>query len=189
MIMKHRELTDHIKGSFLKQQYLEAFLVQGAYIESLLKMFADLNFRSATRMHTVKGHDVIAAARRQLTEMGLYKLIIFIKEAGLISKEQSDQLDKYRERRNQIIHDLIKELKKEEFDAELKKVCEQGSKIIESDKFSKMGEILDQMESQNLADEGTSHSESNKSIVEKNTGRKQKTVRRAHVKTNIDKTK
>lgn len=148
--MKHRELTDHIKGSFLKQQYLEAFLVQGAYIESLLKMFADLNFASATRMHSVKGHDVIAAAREQLTEMSLYKLIVFIKEAGLISKEKFDQLDKYRVIRNQTIHDLIKEIKKEEFDAELKKVCEQGNKIIESEEFSKIGEIIDKMESEPL---------------------------------------
>lgn len=181
--MKHRELTDHIEGSFLKQQYLEAFLVQGAYIESLLKMFADLHFRSATKMHTIKGHDVIAAARKQLAEMGLYKLIIFIKEAGLISEEQSRQLDKYRTRRNQTIHDLIKELKKEEFDAELKKVCEQGNKIIKSDEFSKMSEILDQMEIQSQTDEGTGHVEASKLIAENKTNLKQKTVRKPHAKT------
>lgn len=164
--MKHRELTDHIKGSFLKRQYLEAFLVQGAYIESLLKMFADLNFSSATRMHTVKGHDVIVAAREQLTEMGLYKLTVFIEQAGLISKEKFDQLDKYRIRRNKTIHDLIKEIKNKEFDAELKGVCEQGNKIIESEEFSKIGEMLDQMESEALA-EGNVHIEENKSFPTK----------------------
>ncbi len=181
--MKHRELTDHIEGSFLKQQYLEAFLVQGAYIESLLKMFADLNFRSATRMHTIKGHDVIGAARKQLAEMGLYKLIIFIKEAGLISEEQSLQLDKYRIRRNQTIHDLIKELKKEEFDAELKNVCEQGSEIIGSAEFSKMSAMLDQMETQAHADEGSGHIEANQPILLKTVSRKKKSVKKPRAKT------
>ncbi len=37
--MKHKELRDYIQGAILKQEYLEAFLMQGVYIEGLLKVY------------------------------------------------------------------------------------------------------------------------------------------------------
>lgn len=42
--MNREDLTNHIKGSYLKKQYLESFLVQSAYIEGLLKLLADYSF-------------------------------------------------------------------------------------------------------------------------------------------------
>ncbi|MDP2665584.1 MAG: hypothetical protein Q8P23_03005 [bacterium] len=106
--------------------------------------------------------------------MGFYKLIIFIKEAKLISTDQSRLLDSYRVRRNQTIHDLIKELKKESFDAELKKVCVQGNKIIESKEFSKIGEMLDRMELQVKATDKTEHIDIKKPILSKKVVKKSK---------------
>ena len=113
--------------------------------------------------------------------MGLYKLTVFIQQAGLISKEKFEQLDKYRIRRNKTIHDLIKEIKNKEFDAELKAVCEQGNKIIDSEEFSKIGEMLDQMESEVLV-EGNAHIEEIRSISAKTTPIKKKSLKNSRAK-------
>ncbi len=144
--MKHRELTDHIKGSFLKRQYLEAFLVQGAYIESLLKLFADFNFFQVADINDPNHPKILDATRDNIERMGLNDLINFLHKADLISSEQKNLLHTYRIRRNKMLHDLITEIKKDEFDAELRAICEKGNEIIEHKDFIRMAELIDFLE-------------------------------------------
>jgi len=144
--MKHRELIDHIKGSFLKRQYLEAFLVQGAYIESLLKLSADFNFFLATNSKKKKRPKILDVTAKNIERMGLNDLINFLYRAELISKPQRDLLDTYRGRRNKMLHDLITEIKKEGFDKELKEICEKGNEIIEGKDFIKLAKLIDYLE-------------------------------------------
>ncbi len=144
--MKHRELTDHIKGSFLKRQYLEAFLVQSAYIESLLKLFADFRFFEATNTSGSSRPKILTATEKTIERMGLNELINFLHKSELLSKTQKDLLNTYRERRNKMLHDLIKEIRKPEFDAELREICEKGTAIVEGKEFIEMAELVDYLE-------------------------------------------
>lgn len=143
--MKHRELTNHIKGSFLKRQFLEAFLVQSAYIESLLKLFADYSFFNAAQDKAFSDK-VLVAARKNIEKFGMNDLVKFLHDAGLVSKEQKKLLNTYRERRNRMMHDLIKEIAKDGFEAELKEICEKGNEIIESAEIIKIADLIDYME-------------------------------------------
>jgi acetate kinase len=140
--MKHKELTNHIEGSFLKRQFLEAFLVQSAYIESLLKLYADYIFFNAT---DGKSYDdkVLNVLRGNVERYNLNDLISFFYKADLISKDQRKLLDSYRARRNKVLHDLIKEIRNDAFEKELEDICKTGTAIIEDSKFKKIAEILE----------------------------------------------
>lgn len=140
--MKHLELKNHIKGSFLKRQYLEAFLVQSAYIESLLKTYADYSYFNSTekRSYTDK---VLNATRESIERFSLNELTKFLHKANLISKDKRDLLNSYREIRNKMMHDLITEIRKDDFEKKLETICEQGNKIIESDEIEKIAKLID----------------------------------------------
>lgn len=145
--MKHRELTDHIKGSFLKRQYLEAFLVQSAYIESLLKLSADYSFFLATsKVRKPSPPKILEVVSRNLERMALNDLINFLYKAEVITKKQKDLLDEYRIRRNKMLHDLITEIQKDKFEVELREICEKGTLIIEDQAFIEMADLIDFLE-------------------------------------------
>ncbi len=95
--MQHKELIDHIQGSILKKQYLEAFLVQSAYIEGLLKISVDYNFFKATYKDSrnstdtddiAANNDIVSAVRDKLSNLTLNDLISFLDKSKLISSDQ-----------------------------------------------------------------------------------------------------
>lgn len=141
--MKHVELTNHIRGSILKQQYLEAFLVQGAYIESLLKLHADFSFFIQT--NEIKDSEIITELRKEVSNYGLYKLIEFLKKTKLIKSSLAQDLHHFRDKRNKVVHDLLTEIYNTTFEQELKSTCELGEEIVNSEEF---GDILSIVESQ-----------------------------------------
>ena len=85
--MKRTELVDHIKGSYLKRQYLEAFLVQSAYIEGLLKTFADYSFWLEMNEKIEAKNPLILETRNKLQKYGLNELIDFLFRSNLIDQE------------------------------------------------------------------------------------------------------
>lgn len=140
--MKHKELVNHIKGSFLKRQFLEAFLVQSAYIESLLKLYADYIFFDVTNGESYK-NNVLLELKNKIEKYSLNDLINFFYRSQIIVKDEYDLLDSYRIKRNKILHDLVREIRKSDFEKELEKVCEKGEKVIENEKFKKMADALE----------------------------------------------
>lgn len=143
--MDHQDLVNHIEGSFLKKQFLEAFLVQSAYIEGLLKLYADYNFWQETK-DKIEKSQLLKELNKKLTRYSLNELIEFLFRTKLISEDQKNELNEYRERRNKVLHDLISEIRKEPFEKELKEICEKGKKIIESKEFIEMAEMIKYLE-------------------------------------------
>lgn len=142
--MKHRELVNHIKGSFLKRQFLEAFLVQSAYIESLLKLYADFKFFEVTDGKSLK-NKFLETLRGNIDKYSLNELINLLYKSDLISDEQRKLLNSYKDRRNRVLHDLIKEIRKNDFEKELEEICNKGNEVIENDKFKEMADILEEV--------------------------------------------
>lgn len=133
----------HIKGSYLKEQYLEAFLVQSAYIEGLLKTYCDFNFWKEFQKNIKEKNKMTLQLRKRVKRLGLNELIEFLHKSDLIDDTQRDDLHTYREKRNQVLHDLVKSMSNEEFEKELKEVCEIGDKIIDDKKFQRIEKIID----------------------------------------------
>jgi len=140
--MKHRELVNHIKGSFLKRQYLEAFLVQSAYIESLLKLYADFIFFKATSGGSYD-NPILNELKNRIGKYSLNDLISLFRKSSEITKEEFDLMNSYRIKRNKILHDLVKEIRNPDFEKELELVCEKGNKVIEDKKFNQIAELIE----------------------------------------------
>lgn len=144
--MKHTELTNHIRGSILKQQYLEAFLVQGAYIESLLKSHADFSVWKETV--EMKNSDFVGSLRKDIGDYGLYKLIEFLRKSKFISNSLAGDFHVYRNKRNSIIHDLLGQIYSESFEGEMRDICDLGERITSSDEFEEILAIIRDYEEQ-----------------------------------------
>lgn len=157
--MRHEQLKNHIHGSFLKEQYLEAFLVQSAYIESLLKMHADFNSWKSCGGEKMNEKPILVTMYNQIQRYNLSELIDFLYKSKLISDEQKNSLNHYREKRNRVLHDLIKEISKETFERELKETCEIGNKIIDGEEFKKIHSLINFIE-EDVKLENTSKKES-----------------------------
>lgn len=140
--MKHKELTNHIQGSFLKKQYLEAFLVQSAYIESLLKLYIDYNFFIQTKGESFT-NKMLGTFRESVERYGMAQVVSFLHKSQLINDEQKKLLDSYRVRRNKVMHDLLKEISDLRFEEELEAVCRKGTEIIENKAFKEMAELIE----------------------------------------------
>lgn len=140
--MKYIELKNHIKGSILKQQYLEAFLAQGAYIESMLKMYLDFEILLLGEKN--KNNDnIIEALYKKASNFSLFELCKFIYDAKLIDNDIYNKLSQYREKRNKVMHNLLKELRTQDFENQLKDACNLGNEIISSEKLIKIEEVLE----------------------------------------------
>lgn len=140
--MKTKQLLDHMEGSFLKEQYLEAFLVQSAYIESLLKSYTSFNFFLEIKgILDKKDNSVTEVFYRKVDRYSLYELGNVLFEAGHINKNQKRILDEYREKRNKIVHDLLMKMKNGRFEEELKDTYMSGENILNNPKFKRMAQL------------------------------------------------
>jgi hypothetical protein len=144
--MRHEQLKNHIKGSFLKEEYLEAFLVQSAYIESFLKIYADFNSWKSCGGEKMDDDPILVTLYKQIQRYNLNELIDFLHKSKLISDEQKNLLNYYREKRNKVLHDLIQEISKETFERELQEACVVGNKIIDGEEFKKIHSLINFVE-------------------------------------------
>lgn len=143
--MRHTELVNNIKGSFLKTQYMEAFLLQSAYTESLLKLFVEYSYWEATK-DKLSNSPLLAVLSQNFNKFNLRELISFLYKSKLITKEHHQMLEEYREKRDALMQELVKETSKEIFEKDLRDICEQGNILIESKEFKHMATIVDYME-------------------------------------------
>lgn len=144
--MKRNELVNHIKGSYLKKQYLEAFLVQSAYIEGILKLFMDYKFWQNVVDGGKEDSKMINELRQEVGKYSLNESIIFLSKCDFLDKNQTQDFHEYRKRRNNVMHDLVKQIATTEFEKEMRQTCDLGDKIIDNPKFQEIEDILDSIE-------------------------------------------
>lgn len=144
--MNREDLTNHIKGSYLKKQYLESFLVQSAYIEGLLKLLADYSFWEENQDKLKEGSRMINTLRRRLNDWTLNELIKFLRDCELIDEEQKKSLIKYKDKRNSVLHDLVSKLQNQDLVDEIKSACDLGNDIISKENFKNMEKMIDDLE-------------------------------------------
>ncbi len=143
--MKYQELRDHILGSHLMRHNLETFLIQSAYLESLLKTYADFHFFTETGGKSFD-NKLLNAVKKDIEKYSLSNLVDLLKRADLVSSEQKKLLDEYRIKRNKVLHDLLGQVASESFEQELIAVYNTGTKITETEEFKRIENILDEME-------------------------------------------
>lgn len=144
--MKHLELTNHIKGSYLKQQYLEAFLVQSAYIEGLLKMLVDFSYYKEVGNDKLEASKLLQTINSDLKKYQLAKAATFLYASGIIGNDLHQALNEYRVHRNTVMHDLLSKLGESAFEKDLRSVCEKGDNIISTPEFKKIAAVVDNIE-------------------------------------------
>jgi hypothetical protein len=143
--MKFEELRNHIKGSHLMGHDLEAFLIQSAYLEGLLKRIADYHLFSQTEGKTYKDK-LLVAIKDDVEKYSLFDLIDLLERGGIITKEEAKALDNYRKKRNSVLHDLLRKSSSSTFDQEMKDVYVIGEKVMDSKEFKDMEEMSEEME-------------------------------------------
>lgn len=121
-------------------------MVQSAYIEGLIKLFADYSFWKATADQPA--NKLMDVTRKRFETMSLSELVRLLHDADLIKKTQKSNLDKYRNKRNKVMHDLITEIHNSNFDEELRGICELGTMITEDEEFKRMAKLVEFLEIQ-----------------------------------------
>jgi len=111
-------LADEAEGAFLKKEYLEAFLIQSCIFEGVLKEYAE------KKLLTIISQSVVLGKKFKNFELARITDELFI--AGKINKQLYEDLNCYRKKRNNVIHDLLKYENKEKLNEELKITYESG---------------------------------------------------------------
>lgn len=146
--MKRIQLENQFKGSMLKEQYLEAFLMQSAYIEGLFKLYCRiifiLNIDSPLQEKGV--NDLTSALRKRVFGFGLAEVINLLRESKNLTEDQAKLMHSYREKRNKVFHDLLNKIGERDFNDELKEACDSGTKILDHNEIKKIILIIDKNE-------------------------------------------
>ena len=95
----YQHLVDQAEGAFLKKDFLEAFLIQSCVIEGVLKNYASMKLSSLATQSSV--------FKKKLDNFEFSRLIDDLFAVGKISDELYENLDKYRKKRNEVIHKLL----------------------------------------------------------------------------------
>jgi hypothetical protein len=153
--MRRKDVLDNIEGSRLKKQFLEAFLLQSAFIESLLKKLIDDDFFSSVTFKVMgdefkKGNFLepkqISFIKERLLRQNLYEIIEYLGKIEVIDSELKRKLHKYRESRNDVLHDLVGKMSRDEFEAELEGLVSEGQIILENKAMINASEALQRSE-------------------------------------------
>ncbi|MEK7104354.1 MAG: hypothetical protein AAB842_03070 [Patescibacteria group bacterium] len=109
------------EGSFLKEKYLEAFLIQSCIVEGVLKEYAAKKLLSIISQNP--------ALENKFKNFELARLTDELLIAGKIEKDLYEKLSKYRKKRNDVIHGLLKHESREKLDEELKEAYVLGKNM------------------------------------------------------------
>lgn len=161
--MKRKDLIDNIEGSRLKKQFLEAFLLQSAFIESLLKklveddFFSNITYKVMSEEYAKKNFSEskqISFIKEKLIRQNLYEIIDYLAKVDAIDGELKKKLHAYRESRNGVLHDLVGKMSRVEFETELEVLVTSGQVILNdkaminaSDALQRKEELLEAIHS------------------------------------------
>jgi hypothetical protein len=147
--MRHKELRDNIDGSVLKKDYLEAFLMQSAYLEGVLKYIADYNFfiyLKPSKSSKDISENFYKEMRKDFGNKSLFDFINFLNKTGVFDDALKKQLHTYREKRNEVLHDLVGKIADKKFEKDIEDACRLGSSIFENKNFSKMINLIEEID-------------------------------------------
>ena len=114
----YRNLLNQAEGSFLKKEFLEAFLIQSCLIEGVLKDYASMKLSSLlSRNRTFKN---------KYRNYGTARLIDLLFATGNINDKLYGNLVRYWKERNNVIHELLKYDDKEKLDNVLQQAYNLG---------------------------------------------------------------
>lgn len=111
-------LADEAEGAYLKKDYLEAFLIQSCIIEGVIKNYATAKLTPHLNASPTLKH--------KMDSIDLARIIDFLLIANKIDNRLYENLNKYRKKRNEVIHNLLEYEDKAVLDAELKSAYELG---------------------------------------------------------------
>lgn len=110
----YRNLVNQAEGAFLKKEFLEAFLIQSCVIEGVLKNYASVKLSHLSSQSSI--------FRNKLENFEFARLVDNLFAAGKISQDLYENLDKYRKKRNDVIHKLLEYEDQGRLDQELQEV-------------------------------------------------------------------
>ncbi len=157
--MKRQDLIDNIEGSKLKKQFFEAFMLQSTFVEGLLKklmeddLFSNVEFPLIRQRLTEKGASEafdlpkqFSLMKERLLRSNLYEMIEYLHKVDVIDNDLRKDLQTYREKRNNVIHDLVGNLSRSEFETELMELVVKGQNILNNTAMVKASESIQKME-------------------------------------------
>lgn len=145
--MKQKELQDQIEGYFLLGHYLQAFLVQTAYIEGLIKLLTDFTHFTEIETRSNAANEIykskfIQCLKKEIKRQSVSRSIRLLKDSDTIQEPLSAKLQNYFQIRNEIIHDLVNQMDSPAFEDRVKIAVELGRHITQEDSFKEMIELV-----------------------------------------------
>jgi len=114
----YRYFVDQAEESFFKKNFLEAFLIQSCVIEGVLKDYASTKLAPVVeRSATLKKKSKNFEFARLLDELLL---------TGNINRDLYENLSKYKKKRNDIVHSILKHDDKKALNKELREAYKLG---------------------------------------------------------------
>ncbi len=171
--MKRQDVINNIQGSNLKKQFLEAFLLQSAFIESLLKQlieddfFQTVIFKVITHPSQKSSLDEpkqITVVKERLLRQNLFEIIEYLVKVGVIDPGLKTKLHTYREKRNGVLHDLVGKMSLVDFEAELEGLVSMGTVILDDQAMVKASQAVQRNEEFRLAIESGNSDEIQKVV-------------------------
>lgn len=153
--MKQQELQDQIKGYSLLGHFLQAFLVQTAYLEGLIKLLTDFTHfieieRRSNAAAEVYQSKFIKCVQKDIKRQSVSRSIGLLKDSETISEQLAKDLLDYFRVRNEIIHDLINQMDSTSFMERLRVAVERGDVIMKDSSFDKMIKLAESREKMKL---------------------------------------
>jgi len=116
-----RYLIDTAEGSFLKKDFLEAFLTQSCLIEGALRDYAIFKLPA----YAIKNPEI----KRKITNTSLSELTDMLFLSRAIPEDLFNDLNAYRKKRNAVMHRLLKYKSHDELNEDLIRAYKMGKKM------------------------------------------------------------
>lgn len=113
----YENLVKKAENAYGEGNYLEAFLIQACIIEGVLKHYTGKRFENILSSNNTLKNKFSSFELARLTDE------LFI--AGKIDEKLYNELDKYRKKRNEVIHNLLK-LDQKSINSELRQAYQAG---------------------------------------------------------------
>ncbi len=148
--MKRKELVNQTEGAYLRKDYLEAFVIQSAYIESILREFISNKFHQHLSDGLCQSCEFMNAVRKKVIGISLHGLIELLYEGKYIDSGQKAKMQVYKNRRNNILHELLKHISNPTFEKELSAAYEAGKEVLDDKRLKWIEELIDAREEHNI---------------------------------------
>lgn len=117
----YQDLVNRSEGAFLRKDYLEAFLLQSCVIEGVVKNYAEATLHSELAKSRI--------LKEKFKNFEMARLIDDLFLAKKLTPELHEDLNKYRKKRNEVVHHLLELENEVTLDEELKEAYEAGRQM------------------------------------------------------------